>query len=181
MHFQARFIGQSIVLAAGSSLALGITSSAHAAPVLFDFEEIPTGSYTSLTMNRPGLTVTVSRTPTSNPFNIDNISLGSPPAGWGSRTLAPFNLATANDGFLFDISAPATFVSIETADFFADSDVISLTAYDAFGGTGNIVDTVSVDWGGQGPPAVAILQTSSPSILSVMARGGSISFPASMY
>lgn len=36
--------------------------------------------------------------------------------------------------------------------FNQDSDVVfSLTAYDALGGTGNIVDPVSVNWGGQGP------------------------------
>jgi hypothetical protein len=172
--------GRFSAVIAASSLALAIGSSAQAAPLLFDFEELSTGSFTSLLMTRSGYNVSVSRTSGIN-IDINDISGASPPAGWGSRTLSPVSSTTTNDGFLFDISAPVQLVSIETADFFQDSDIVSLTAYDSPGGTGTVLDSMTINWGNQGPPAVALLTTSSPSIRSVVARGGSSFAPNSMY
>lgn len=131
-------------------------------------------------MTRGGSSVTVSRT-SGTALAISDISSLGPPPGWGSRTLLPAINQTLDDGFLFDFSLPAQRVSIETTDYFGDSDLVSLTAYDGPGGTGAIVDAIMIDWGDQGPPAVAVLTTSSPSIRSVVARGGSMAYPASMY
>jgi hypothetical protein len=172
------------------SLALATAPSAHAVPVLFDFEELSAGAFTTLQMTRPGYTITVSRT-SGFAFEIANISITTPPppAGWGQRTLSPFNYFYVNDGFLFDISAPVSSISIETADYGADfadgstfDDIVSLTAYDSLGGTGNVLDSMTLNWGAQGPPAVAVLTTTAPFIKSIVALGGNTPFfPASMY
>jgi len=173
-----------MALVGAATLCSFVSQPASAASLLFDFEEFPAAGccvaqYNSLLMTRGSLNIDISRTSGAD-FSIHDLA-GFAPADWGSRSLSPFVNAGVNDGFLFDLSDAVSFFGIQSADFFADDDTVSLTAYDSLGGSGSIVDTDSYFWGGQGFPSVATVSTSSAVIRSVVATGGSSGFPNSMY
>lgn len=103
-------------------------------------------------------------------------------AGWLARSLAPFVDDGVNDGFLFDFSTPIKFFSIEAGDFApSDYDVITLTGFDGLNGSGTIVGQTTLDYGFSGFPTVASISTSASSMLSVIATGGSASYPNSLF
>lgn len=171
-------------------VAFALAAGTVQADVWFDFEGeastyvagARTGSLTSLTMTESGLSVTITRDSGAGFDIVENIAANGQagkPASWGDFSLDPFFNETTNDSFVFDFSQRLTTFSIETGDYGADEDRVTLTAYDGANGAGNVVDTVSVNWNSGFPLFITL--TGNGDIQSVVMTGGSASFPNSMF
>lgn len=173
-----------------AALALAVPSRPAAAQITFDFEAqaataLPRlGALTSLSITESGLTITITRT-SGAAFDIVENSAATgqdgKPAGWALHSLDPFFDAVSADAFLVDFSMPVTGVSVETGDYGADIDDVSLLAYAGAGGSGALLGSDSGTYSGAFT-SIATLSTGVSGIMSVVLAGGSPgSFPNSMF
>jgi PEP-CTERM motif len=167
-----------VSVAALSSLSMG---------QFFDFEtqagtESPVGALTSLSMTDAGLTMTIKRLGGTAFDIVDNVSSqAGKPASWGKRSLTPFIDATGG-AFVCDFSLGINFFTVEAGDYGADSDDITLEAWTGLGGTGTLIATASPTYGTSAFPTVATGGGTIPgTALSIVMRGGSTAFPASLF
>lgn len=174
-----------------SSTALALTlvlgaATAHAAPVLYDFESTPatgvsTGGYASLSLTESGLTMVV--TGSASNFDVVDNTAGQAgkPASWGLRSLSPF-VHESGDPFILDFSAAIGSLSVEFGDYGADApDILTLTAYSGAGGTGSILDTDSVSFLALAFPGFATGSVAASGIRSVVMIAGTSGFPHSAF
>lgn len=113
----------------------------------------------------------------------DNTTMGSMPAAWGSRSLAPFVSGGTDDWFVFDfLNTAITEFSVQAGDYGGDADMISWQAYDGLGGTGNLVGSGSMDYGTNSLPTyLTVFGYFSGNAQSVLVRGGNSTFPNSVF
>lgn len=141
------------------------------------------GGATLLNITVAGEQIDVYRT-SQDDFDVtDNTTMGGMPAGWGTRTLAPFVDASIDDWFVFDmVTAPITEFSAQLGDYGGDSDLVEWEAYDGLGGTGNLVASGSVDYGASSlPEFVTVFATFNSDVSSILIRGGGSTFPNSLF
>lgn len=169
-------------------LALLAVAGMASAQTIFDFESEPeTDDLTELVLSQDGIEMTLSRT-SGKTFDILDTDpfLGSAfefPAGWGSRVMAPFTFQEEDDFFLANFDQEITEFFIEMGDFGADSDDIVVEAYSGLDATGNFLGSEIFSYGVDSIPNFAALGWSSTgeNARSVLFRGGSPSFPNSVY
>jgi hypothetical protein len=158
------------MILAGSLLNKAVAAS-------YDFESQPTtsgGALSSLSLTDSGLTITITRGRGVH-FDIRDLSGLSGPPSFGSRTLDPFqpgDFAPGNQ-FIGDFSSALTSFSIQFGDYDADDDTFVLTAWSGAGGTGTIIDTMSIFWpaGNTFPDDVGTGTVSGAGIMSVTWTG----------
>lgn len=165
-------------------LVLCAVASLQAAVVTYNFEGQPLATgITSLNDTQGGITLTVTRQ-SNGVFDVSDINsfLGPSKASWGFRTLSPFTDTSAK-AYIFSLSAAVSSFSVELGDFGQDSDTWSLTAFSGPGGTGTNLGNVNGSWGTQdlSITAAQVASISAAGIVSVVAIGGSTSFPMSLY
>lgn len=124
---------------------------ASAATITFDFETVPItglnfGAYSSLSMTRGGLTMSLSRA-SGTGFDIvgnDHDQSGKP-AEWGERSLSPFrDVQVTGDYWIASFSVAINSFSAQAGDYGGDNDIpVSLTAYSQPGATGSVVASSS--------------------------------------
>ena len=180
-------IGQ-LVLASMFVALVGFSSATTALgdTVNFNFETLSTtsgGSINTLGTSAGGLTLTLSRPGSS--FDIVDFT-GAVPASFGARTLSPFFHQDSNTPFLANFSSAISSLSIDMGDFGgvdADLDTLTMIAYDALDGGGNIISTATTTCCGGADPVFVFttLTISGAGIRSVRFIGGAGSTPNSVY
>jgi hypothetical protein len=167
------------------ALTATLPAAASAATATYNFEGVTatgnTGGYTSLSLSDSGLTAIFSRGGTVR-FDIRDISsFAGTPAAFGAATLSPFFDPQAAP-FLLSFSQAVTGLTFQAGDFFADSDVLNVVAYENADGTGAVVDSVSINYPSSfGFPGDILNPVLSGTFRSVVFIGGSTDFPNSMY
>jgi len=155
-------------------------SSAQAAPVLFDFESTPFGSYNPLVVSSGALTATI--TNSVGNVNVQNSGGGAP--GWGTHQVLTSNFAFPPGGyFQANFNQGLSSASIQFADFNQDSDTpVTLQAYSGLNGTGSLLDTDSAIWNASAsfPNFGSLSVASGTPIQSIRFTGGG-PFPNSLF
>jgi hypothetical protein len=167
-----------------SALALVTGASiATAASIKWDFESVSTtsspsiipGALATLTLtDASGLSLTLTR-PGGAHFDVYNSSSVSflMPASWGSHSLDEF--FDISVGFIGDLSAPVTSVSLDYGDFGADADTLTLTAFSGSGGTGTQLGSSVDSFGTASFPTFDTVTVSAAGIRSFTITGTSTS------
>jgi PEP-CTERM motif len=174
-----------LLTAVGALLSAGCASTALADTTNFNFETLGTtsgGGLSSVVLSQGGLTMTLSRP--GSVFDITNLSgLPGVTASWGSRTLDPLANAFNAPVFNANFSQALSNISIEAGDFTpSDLDNLTLVAYDALDGTGNIVGHFIAFCCDVGSGFVFTrLTVSGAGIRSIHFYGGSDGLPNSVY
>jgi len=166
-----------------------LAASGSAMGQAFDFEaEIATGSaaggYTSLSMVSGAQTLTITRSGGTAFDVVENSGVqAGKPAHWGRNSLSPFFDASGGD-FICDFALGINSFSVEFGDYEpSDDDEILLEAWSGAGGTGTFLgsigasapsDTTGFDWDFLGFGG-------SPAAMSIVMKGGSADFPASLF
>ena len=144
----------------------------------FNFENSGTtsgGFLFNLVASAPsGLTLTLSRP--GSTFDIVDFT-GLVPPSFGARTLSPFFHQVSNTPFLANFSSAISSLSIDMGDFGGidpDLDTLTMIAYDALDGGGNIVSTATATCCGGADPVFVFttLTVSGAGIRSVRFIGG---------
>ena len=167
------------VLASMFVALLGFSSATTvlADTATFNFETLGTtsgGSINTLVTGAGGLTLTLSRPGSS--FDIVDFT-GAVPPSFGARTLSPFSHQDSNTPFIANFSSVISSLSIEMGDFGglnADLDTLTMIAYDALDGGGNIIGTTTATCCGGAAPGFVFttLTVSGAGIRSVRFIGG---------
>ncbi len=170
------------VLTATAFVIAAMAGHAHAAPVVFDFEDQPntgfdTGAFTSLTLGGDDLQLTITRPGDPNQFDVYDVNeIGNPtfPASWGVRSLNPW---FSNDGtaFVGTFDRPVMSVTLDMGDFGQDPDDLLLQAFDGVDATGTLLDEASFqlpEGGTDFTEARLSVGADAPSIQSIRFIGG---------
>jgi hypothetical protein len=156
---------------------------AQASTIVFDFESVALGPYSTLSVTSAGLTMTVSRT-SGNDFEIWN-EWGRP-ASWGNGTLDNFTYGyPAGDAYNANFSEGIYGFYLQFGDRGPSDDdsLVTLQAFSGLNGTGSLLASAVSAWGAtDGFPTIGtLLVTSSSPILSVRFAGAGQQFPNSLF
>jgi hypothetical protein len=166
------------------SLLLALVSFTNVqGSILFDFESLPAGTHSSLSMTVGGLTATITRT-SGNQFDIRALS-GSYPVGWGTRAMENFSHGFPfNDAYNVNFSSAVDSTAIQFGDFApSDSDgPVRFFAYSGLNGTGAVVGADAESWGGNdGFPRFGTLNVAGSGIRSIQFYGSGSVFWNSLF
>ena len=110
---------------------------ANAGTVLYNFEELAQGSYTTIMTTQGGITATLYKQD-SSAINVTG-PLG--PASWLNNSLLAY---PSPSPLVINFSTSVSNPSIQFGDYDADNDTEVITAYSGLDGTGSILGTNSV-------------------------------------
>ena len=142
------FLSRSVRIGALTLMILGGGLLSKAVAASYNFESQPTSSgLTSLSLTNSGLTMTLTRG-RGVTFGIFDLSSFAGPPSFGSRSLDPFSSGdfAAGNEFIADFSSAISSFSIDFGDYDADPDTFELIAWSGAGGTGLVIDSVSIPW-----------------------------------
>ena len=150
----------------------------HAQEVVVDFEDQDIqASITTLEINTPQLTVTITRKGTM--FGVVDPQNGA----FGQRTLTPFpNIMDPH--FVADFSAPVSSVSFDTGDTgapFLDLDILTVEAFSEPGAQGTKLKTETSICCSEFGFSTGTITISAPGIKSISFIGGSAFQPNSVF
>jgi hypothetical protein len=148
---------KTVLTAAAAALALlGGTSAANAG-IVFNFDSLATGTYTTASETESGLTASISTV--SGTFNVSSTA-GSVPGESGNGLT---NFTGGAGDFLVNFSSAVSNVSIVGGDLGGDADNLFLSAYSGLNGTGLLIGTFNA--------APCCSNTAGSTLLSVLGSG----------
>lgn len=182
-------------LIAGAVALLLTPTMASAATILFDFESTPAtfisppaglrpGALSALSLTEGGLTLSLYRENQGRFDIVENAgNQAGKPASFGDRSLDPFFQETVATAFIGNFSEGIFGVSIDFGDYGGDADSFTLEAYSGLDGTGGLLDSISVNYGGNTFPTFMTASLGGPfPARSIRFIGGSAgSFPNSLF
>jgi hypothetical protein len=128
-------------LAASFALVLALTVAfplpASAGIILFNFEELTQGGYTTIVSTQGGITATISKQDGSSILVTGPLG----PASWLNNSLLAYPSASP---LVINFSQAVSNVSIQFGDFDQDNDTEVITAFTGLNGTGSSLGTNSV-------------------------------------
>lgn len=118
-------------------LAFAFTSVAQAVPIVWDFESLALGNYSSLTKSFGSFTMSLYRS-SGGELVVNNTT--PLPASWGNQMMHYQSPATAGEVFVLNFSSAITNFSIDFGDFGNDDDTpVSAFGYSGADGTGALL------------------------------------------
>jgi hypothetical protein len=157
-------------MVASFALILGLTVAfplpASAGNILFNFEELTQGSYSTIVSTQGGITATI--------YKLDgsSISVTGPlgPASWLNNSLLAYD---SGSPLVINFSQAVSNVSIQFGDYDSDNDTEAITAFTGLNGTGSTLGINSVFYPssqniGLGDSNVATLGVLASNVLSVV-------------
>jgi PEP-CTERM motif len=173
-------------------LALGVTagysaSTALAGTITFNFEELSTGNFPTITSTQGGLTATLQRQDGTDLGIIDLTAFGSPPS-FGHRSVSNFVGPSVSPGstLIINFSQPVNAASLSFGDYDGDDDSpVTLTAFSAPNGLGTALSSSSVSYPinltlASGESAVRTLSVTGTEIESLTFTSGG-PFPGTLF
>ena len=137
-----------------------VPTAAHAAPIVFDLEDVPAGpqnSLTSLELTSGGVTMTITQENGAT-FNVFD-PIGFPPS-FGDRVLPLFANA-ASAAFLFEFSQPIYLFGLDFGNIGAENDEVTISAYSDLNQVG-LLDSETFDYPGLSFPAFETVAIGGP-------------------
>lgn len=181
-----------ILLGVALSFLPGISGTAQADSITFDFESIsPTyipgsiprsGALSSLTLTSGVLSIEVTRP--GGLFDIvQNTSSQAKPLAWGMYSLDPFIQQTAATPFIVNFSQPVDAVTLLVGDYGDDpNDAIRVRAYNGLDGLGALLSTATGTLQANGTSfEYKTVTVSASGIQSLSLIGGTRYFPQSVF
>jgi len=137
-----------------------LSTAAHAAPIVFNLEDVPAGpqdSLASLQLTSGGVTLTITRE-NGGTFNVFD-PIGFPPS-FGDRVL-PLFASADNAAFLINFSEPIYLFGLDFGNIGAENDEVTISAYSDLDQAG-LIDSEAFDYPGLSFPAFETVAIGGP-------------------